>query len=432
MKKFLFPAVALLTGALIFSLSGCSLFNGNPYEVATRDDSNVNISQIQTKSQARVMYEEACADGYSGSFVDFLKEIGVFLDDSLAVNSDLLCTAEVYAAFEVSSLGMGSSYYYSIGAGVFLEADTEKGDAYVVTNYHVVYNAKSTGRESISHVSDNILLYLYGGKTDERGIKATYVGGAMNYDIAVLKVENSDLLKESDVHAATIADSDNVTVGERVYAVGNPNSKGVSAVSGILSVEAEYITLTAADERTKVAMLELRTDAPVNHGNSGGGLFNAAGELIGVVNARSEESGVEHLGYAIPSNLACAAAYNVIDNSKTDNSRGAMCASLGITVETADTHSEYDEKTGKTRVVEEVKISKVNGGLAAGKLKAGDVLLSIKIGEAEKEIVRRHMFTVAMLNVRRGDTVVLTVLRGGREVEETFVFSDNDDFTLMN
>ena len=183
MKKFLFPAVALLSGALIFSLSGCSLFSGNPYEVATRDDS-VSVSQIQTKSQARVMYEEACADGYSGSFVDFLKEVGVSFDDSLSVNSDLLCTAEVYAAFEVSSLGMGSSYYYSIGSGVFLEADTEKGDAYVVTNYHVVYNAKSTGRESISHVSDNILLYLYGGKTDNRGIEATYVGGAMNYDIA--------------------------------------------------------------------------------------------------------------------------------------------------------------------------------------------------------------------------------------------------------
>ena len=432
MKKILFPAVALLSGALLFSLAGCSLLNGNPYEVADRDDS-VNVSQIQTKSQARIMYEEACADGYSGSFVDFLKEVGVFLDDSLSVNTDLLCSAEVYASFEVSQLGAGTTFYYSIGAGVFLEADTEKGNAYVVTNYHVVYNAKSGGRESIPHISDNIVLYLYGGKTDGRGIRATYVGGAMNYDIAVLKVENSDLLKESDVRAAKIADSDGLTVGERVYAVGNPNSKGVSAVSGILSVEAEYITLTAADERTKVAMLELRTDAPVNHGNSGGGLFNAAGELIGIVNARSEESGVEHLGYAIPSNLACAVAYNVIDNSKTDNSRGVMCANLGITAETSDTHSEYDEKTGKTQVIEDVKISKVNGGLAVGKLKAGDVLLSVKIGEGEeKEIVRRHMLDVALLNVRRGDTVTVTVLRGGKEVEAEFVFSDNNDFTLMN
>ncbi len=430
MKKILFPALAL-TGALIITLTGCSLFGENPYEVADRDDAaNITLSQTESKSQVRLMYEEACKDGYSKSFVEFIQELGALPDDAIAVNGDLLCSAEVYAAFDVMQFG-GSAVYYSIGAGVFLDVDRERGDAYVVTNYHVVYNQDSLGREYLPHISDRITLYLYGARTDGRGISAEYVGGVMSCDLAVLKVENSDELKDSDARAATFFDSDEVSVGEKVYAVGNPNKKGLSAVSGILSVDAEYITTTAADERTSVTFLEMRTDAPVNHGNSGGGLFNAAGELIGIVNARSEESGVEHLGYAIPVNLVLAVTQNIIDNSKADNSHGAMRADPGFTVKTADSWSEYDEASGRARVKERVEIEKVGSGLAAGKLSAGDVLLSVKIGGEEKEITRRHMFTVEMFRVRRGDVVTFTVLRGGKEVSVDLSFSSADDFTLF-
>ena len=428
-KKFIFPALALLTGAFILAVTGCA--TENPYQVATRESSGItSLAQNETKSQARVMYEEARADGYTGGFVDFLKEIGISADDSFSVGSALLSAVEVYAGFERQSATSGLEAYRIVGSGVIYEKNG--GDAYVLTNYHIVYNASSSGRETIPHISDNISLCLYGGQREAQGIAAEYVGGAMNYDIAVLRVENSKELLGSDARAVAVADSDGAAVGERVYAVGNPDGKGLSAVGGILSVEAEYITLTAADEQTRLSMLEMRTDAPVNHGNSGGGLFDAEGRLLGIVNARSEKEGVEHLGYAIPSNLACAVAQNIIDNSKADNSRGAMRATLGVTFEIADSHSEYDEASGRTLVKETVAVQSVDRGPAYEKFKTGDVIRAIKIGGgAEKQITRFHMVTETMFRVRRGDEVTFTLERGGKTVEIVLSFENNDDFKLF-
>lgn len=429
-RRFLLPALVLAAAVLILP-AGCS--GGNLYEVASREESTVSsLSQGETKTQTRKMYEEALSDGYTKSYVDFLIEIGYCKDDSLAVNSALLSTVEVYAAFERSQYAFGqSANYYSIGSGVLFDLDKAEGDAYVLTNYHVLYSATSTGREALPHISDSITLYLYGGKT--RSVTAEYVGGAMDFDIAVLKVEDSDVLRESDGRAASIGDSDAATVGQRVYAVGNADGKGISAVSGILSLEAEYITLTAANERSSISMLEMRTDAPVNHGNSGGGLFDAEGNLLGIVNARSEASGVEHIGYAIPVNLAYAIAENIIDNSKADNSRGAMRATLGVTTGTQDSYSYYDAETGKTQIEETVVFREIKSGIAAGKLKAGDILRSLAInGGAEKKITRHYMLEIELFKVRKGDVLTVTVERNGKTEKIPLTFSDNDDFLLYN
>ena len=201
-------------------------------------------------------------------------------------------------------------------------------------------------------------------------------------------------------------------------------------MSGILSVDAEYISIQTADEQRSVSMLEMRTDAPVNHGNSGGGLFNAEGKLIGIVNARSEAEGVEHLGYAIPANLACAVAQNIIDNSKADNSHGAMCAVLGATTYVSDTYSEYDEETGRAVVRETVCVQRVGVGAASGFLRTGDVIYSVAFGGTEKLVTRRHILTAALFEMRRDDTVTLTVLRNGTKRSFSFELSDNDDFKL--
>lgn len=428
--RFLLPALVLMAAVLVLPV-GCS--GGNPYEVAKREESTVSsLSQGETKTQARKMYEEARADGYTKSFVEFLNEIGFCADDTLAVNSALLSAVEVYAGFERSRYVYGeSSSYYSIGSGVIFDLDKEEGDAYVLTNYHVLYSASSTGKETLPHISDSVTLYLFGSKTESRAISAEFVGGAMDYDVAVLKVENSRVLQTGDARAVSVGDSDAVTVGERVYAVGNADGKGISAVSGILSVDAEYISITTADGRSSVSMLEMRTDAPVNHGNSGGGLFNADGELIGIVNARSEVSGVDHLGYALPANRVCAIAENIIDNSKADRSHGAMLASLNITTKVADSYSEYDGETGAARVAETLVVQEVRSGIAYGIIMPGDILRSIRIGDGEeKELTRTYMLGNMLFRVRKGDTVTLTVERNGAEKTLSFEFSSNDDFLL--
>lgn len=452
MKRKTMAVLSLvIAGVLAIGLSGCSGLSGNGetvYNVAEslgeeKQESEWAAQETGASAEMRKMYLDAQADGYEGSYVEFLKEIGFTgKEDSAGVNDALTSVVSIYANFDYRTVSDSMGGFFpsttiktatSSGSGVIYSLDKEEGDAYIVTNYHIIYYASSTGTETVPHVSDDITVYLYGGETEERGIAATYVGGAMEYDIAVLRVEDSEVLAASAASAATAANSDAVAVGEAVYAIGNPDTRGISAVSGIVSVDAEYITMVAADDVSEISLLEIRTDAPVNHGNSGGGLFNADGNLIGVVNARSEKSGVEGFGYAIPVNLAFSVAQNIIDNSRVNDSRGALSARMAVNVQVTDSHSVYDENTCRTYIVETVAIASVNGAPARGKLQAGDVILSLSLNGGEaKTITRRHMIGTFLMDVRKGDTVTVTYSREGTAETVDLVFDSDSYFTLYD
>lgn len=451
-KKTMAIASMALAGAVALSLCGCSLLDGfgnityappSVYEIATEQGYHGTeggwLSSLvgdNAASEVRVAYEEAQKEGFTGSFLDFLQEyLTVSNDDSAAVNRALMSAVSIYAIFTT-----GGDYRYpstaqsvaSIGSGVIYSLNKEKGDAYVITNYHVVYNVESNGMEKIPHISDDISLYLYGGKLESGTIKATYVGGAMEHDIAVLKVENSAVLKNSGARACSIGDSDAITVGDRVYAIGDPKGDGISAVDGIVSVEAEYLDILASDERTELSLLEIRTDAAVNHGNSGGGLFSADGKLIGIVNARTEQEGVVGFGYAIPANLAISIAQNIIDH-EGNGSYGALRAKFGITVGIADSHSVFDEVTQKAYIVETTQISSVEEGSASyGKLKANDVIYSITVNGHEQVITRFHMINALLFTVRKDATVTVKVYRNSELVSVDLAFDNNSYFLLFD
>ena len=107
-------------------------------------------------------------------------------------------------------------------------------------------------------------------------------GNNTNSDLAVLRVSD-EALSGSDALAAEYADA---VVGEQAYAIGNAEGDGISVTRGVVSVLSEQITISAADEWTQISFDALRTDAAINQGNSGGGLFNERGELLGIVTAR--------------------------------------------------------------------------------------------------------------------------------------------------
>ena len=444
-------AVSLLS-AFALTLTSCTLGFGNfvtrnPYEVATDLGYTDSIGawlagNTAPSTEARRMYEEAKADGYEGSYVDFLKETGYSSDETGSVNRALMSTVSVVCQFEMNAkteiggslFDNGTQGYVSMGSGVIYSLDRANGSAYIVTNYHVVYSNYSLGKESIAHISDDITLYLYGGEITGREISASFVGGTMEYDIAVLRVENSEVLKESSAMAIAAADSNALTVGDRVYAIGNADAEGMTVTSGVISVDAEHIDIELADGKTTASMLVLRTDAPINHGNSGGGLYDASGRLVGIVNARSEADGVLGFGYAIPVNLALSVAQNIIDNSKLNDSKGAMRAMLGISVQVADTQSVFDEETDRAYVMETVTVVEVNyGGAAYGKLKSGDVLYSVQIGDGKpQKITRMFMLTNVLFNVRKGDTVKIVVAREDETVTVEIVYDSNSMFTLYH
>ncbi len=386
------------------------------------DGKDLNIEDI---------YEIAKSHNLVSSFGEFLE---VYLDYSGAdvtknINEAMLSSVAVSAFFPTTTVSFGNykkDYSLGSGSGVIYKLDKDAGDAYVITNYHVVYNGGA--------VASMIKCFLYGADmgieieknslgnevTDSNGypvisflgnvIDATYVGGSMLNDIAVLKITNSDVLKNCDCRAAKIEDSNNVTVGSSAYAIGNAAGEGISVTQGIISVDSEYFTMTGADNVTEVTYRVMRIDAAVNGGNSGGGLFNEYGELIGIVNAKVVDNKVENIGYALPSTLVTRVSDNIIKNA-TDSNKQAKKVQLGITITSKNARNEYSEEYGKNRVVEDVVIYGIdeNSLLSSTPLAVGDAIKAVTINGTKYKITRRHELIDLMWIVEQNAVIIFEV-----------------------
>ncbi len=363
------------------------------------DGSDLNIEDI---------YEVAKGKGLVNNFSQFL-ELYLSYDASVStqnINKAMTSTVAVTAQFPVTKTGLlgnyEKSYDMGFGSGVIYKLDKNAGDAYIITNYHVVYNSNSESSDKIASI---IKCFLYGSdisysvkknvlgieERDANGypvieygggfaIDATYIGGSMNYDIAVLKVTNSNVLKQNDCRAVSVYNSDDVVVGTDAYAIGNPDGDGISVTKGVVSVESERLEMTGADGTTPVNFRVMRIDTAVNNGNSGGGLYNSSGKLIGIVNAKIIDSKVENIGFAIPSNIATRVADSIVKYA-TNTNKKAYKATLGITVISKNVKAVYNEEKGKTEIFEDVYIHEITEGSIASNsgLTAGDKIKSVTL-----------------------------------------------------
>ena len=233
-------------------------------------------------------------------------------------------------------------------------------------------------------------------------------------------------MKTSDACAVDIADSDEIVVGDDAIAIGNAQGLGISASVGVVSVDSEHITMTAADGKTSVSFRVMRVDTAVNSGNSGGGLFDGEGNLIGIVNAKIVDDGVESIGYAIPSNVAVSIAENILDYCLGKDNERVQRALLGITVSTSDSKAVFDSTTGLITIEETVSVYEVSSGsLADGILQADDVLVSVTVGGNTTDITRQYHIIDMMLDVRVGDVVTLKILRAGEDMNVSITITED-------
>lgn len=196
-----------------------------------------------------------------------------------AANSVVEITTKVQTQ---GNLFMQGAVAEGAGSGVIISPD-----GYIVTNNHVVDGASSI---SVS-------------TKDGTEYEAKLIGTDSRTDVAVIKIEASNL------SAVTFADSDNVQAGDLAVAIGNPlGTLGGTVTNGIISATNREITVEGE------TMNLFQTSAAVNSGNSGGGLFDASGNLIGIVNAKTSGVGVEGIGFAIPSNTVKEVANELINN----------------------------------------------------------------------------------------------------------------------
>lgn len=259
------------------------------------------------------------------------------------------------------------------GSGVIISED-----GYILTCDHVVTGAS------------NITVTI--GDTD---YTATIVGEDSTSDIAVIKIDATGLT------AAAIGDSDALAVGEEVVAVGNPLGKLsgtvtngiISALNRDVSVEGNNMTL-------------IQTNASISPGNSGGGLFNMAGELVGIVNAKSSDTDAEGLGFAIPINEAITVAQDLLENGYVTGR-----PYMGISYY-AVTDSSTAQQLGLSSYGIYI-VQVVSGGPAdkAG-LQAGDRIVSID----GTEISEQSDMSSALGEYSAGDTISVTVARDGKMV----------------
>lgn len=283
----------------------------------------------------------------------------------------------------------------SAGAGVVYAMD--ENSLLIATVYHAVYDGNSAGEEAIPHISDDIEISFYAA-SERYG--AEFVAGSMEDDLALLRVsltkEQSDTLKARGVRAAKFSPVW-TDPGTRVYSVGNPKGEGISVTQGICSKDLEYIDINAVDGSGKLAMLVMRHDCATNPGNSGGGLYDGNGTLVGIVNATKDSA--DGMAYAIPARFADALFGHLLRYGK-------VSLPLPDLFETVSSFSVFEN--GVPRADETLRAAQSGQGI-----EEGDILLRIEADGEPFPCNRRADVKVALLAAK--SSVVLTVERAGEE-----------------
>ncbi|MEG2561059.1 MAG: S1C family serine protease [Clostridia bacterium] len=411
-------------------------FVGNEQQwLASLKGENVSIDDLFAK------YCEANPTATYDEFLEKYLTLNAPNSIQYATNKAIRSVVSIFSKFVVTqnSIWGGAPETKEVmsgGAGVVykLEKDANgnrTGGAYIITNYHVVYErtAQDDG------FSKQIIIKPFGRDYNGDYIKgkdilATYVGGSLVNDIAVLHVQN-DYFKTENVQEIVVADSGKVCAGDAVVAIGNPTGGGISATSGIVSVDSELIEIELLSEAGKRNIVRvIRIDAAVNGGNSGGGLFDTNGDLIGIVNAKIQKTGIENIGYAIPSVVATSIADKVI-------ARDFDKALVGITTTITQSWAVFDKATGETHIEEEVIVASVDPKmLAYGKLSAGDIIKSAQLLSADgKEVAnivvnRSFVLSDMLWKAKIGDKLVLQIEREGNDVVVEMLFAQENTIKI--
>ncbi|MCR5376972.1 MAG: trypsin-like peptidase domain-containing protein [Lachnospiraceae bacterium] len=366
------PRKKRFAGILAVAL-GCSLLGGliGAGGVAA-------YSKWSAKDTATVA--EADEDGVSEILVGTRNNAKV---ETTAVSKDKeLSAADIYEANVNATVGITTTsttnyFGYKTTAAASGSGFVLTSDGYIVTNYHVVEGA------------DKIKVTTY----DDTSYDATLVGCDESNDIAVLKVDAKGM------QTVVVGDSDALRVGDSVVAIGNP--------LGELTFSLTHGDISALNRKVTInnnAMTLIQTDCAINSGNSGGALFNAYGEVIGITNAKYSSSGfsgtasIDNVGFAIPMNSVIGIIKSIIEkgyiektyigigvtNLESQNQSTGLSGALVVSVEEGG-------PADKAGLKENDVITKVNGTLITG---TDDLIRMIAAGS-------------------EGDVVTLTVYRDG-------------------
>lgn len=360
-------------------------------------------------------YVGAWAAGQTNGKVVIQKVTGGQTTDG-STDGEALAATDVAAAISptVVSIATEQIQYNQFWYGAQVSSGAGSGviiseDGYILTCAHVVSDA------------DSVMVTDYEGNEYTAQLVGSYEAG----DIAVIKIDADGL------QAATLGDSDAVKLAETVYAVGNPGGTlGGSITDGIISATERTITVSLdssqsygfASMNNTISLDVMQTSTAVSPGNSGGGLFNSSGELIGIVNAKSSGESQEGIGFAIPINTAQEIAESLINNgyytgeTRTESENDAV---MNITV--SEVGSQVAQLSGVEAglYVQEVQ----EGGASDGLLEVNDRIISVD----EKVIKTTKELSNVLAKCEPGETVSVSVERSGRMITVDITLAQNQN-----
>ena len=348
--------------ALVCALLGGLVGGGTAYLVSNSSSSNTTEVNVSNRKPTEIQLKTV--DGKNP-----------MTDAELyAANVNSVVSINITATSDPNFFGQ-TTQTAGAGSGFILTPD-----GYIVTNYHVVGDA------------DTVKVTLYNGDSYD----AQYIGGDEDYDIAVIKIEATDLPN------VTLGNSDSLNVGDHVLAIGNPLGELTFSMSeGIASSVNRAIDV----DGTPFNMIQVT--AAINPGNSGGPLFNEYGEVVGIVSAKYSSyasQSVEGLGFAIPINDAIKVAQDLLENGYVSGRPYMGITYLAVT--DAQTAAQLNVNAYGVYVVDVAQ-----GGPAdkAG-LKTGDRIVSID----GTEIAQKDDLGTLIQQHAAGDTLSITVAREGQ------------------
>ena len=341
-------------------------------------------------------------------------------------------------------------------------------DADVKTSGNVKYIEKTNVEEAPieTHFLDSYGIYLYGYQSSEYEISASFVGGSADNDIAILKVErtksaNNARLFDGNYKAVDIGDSKDLDEGETVIAVGNPllvdtsnvNDRGsaetyvnslktsyvdalcLTATSGDVSAISEYTKFQSLLDSTQgVDMRLIRVSSAINAGNSGGGLYDVGGRLVGIVNGKFVSEEYDNVGFAIPINIASRLADRIIAECDGTDTRisalQATISSLGFTVENGNSEYQYDSNSGSWIRKRNVVVKEASAGAVALGLESGKIISAISFNDEQTkyDLFEFYDLNDILLMAKAGETtkVVLHILETDKSTSKiTITISDS-------
>ena len=329
-------AAKLVASAAVFGLVAGACFVG--VSVAKDKLYPSTADRIETTSgTTSAKSETSSSSGSSSSSSNVASVVNEVMPSVVSITSTIQSS---------NYYGFGTQESEGAGSG-FIVAKT-KDSLMIATNNHVVSDATS----------------LTVGFVDDTTAKATVVGTDSSADLAVISVKIKDIKDStaSKIKVATLGSSDDLKVGEEVVAIGNALGYGQSVTTGVVSAKNREVSLTDG------TMNLLQTDAAINPGNSGGVLINMDGQVVGINNAKLEDTSVEGMGYAIPITTAKTILTDLMNASSVSTKDAAFLGVVG-----RDINESYSSALG---IPSGIYVSQVVSGSPAEKagISAGDVI----------------------------------------------------------